>query len=122
MVCGHTVSIVPATALPYRPLEVERLQAYLDQKAEVGSGPDPPPQAAEAGCLQRAWIRLCSRMEPLRQAFGQLVPVAVVRAGQLWLELRRAMASLSQILLWLAQTRKISLLGDYRCLRPAQAV
>ncbi len=39
--------------------------------------------------------------------------------NQLWLEMRRLWASLQDILLWLGQTRNISLLGDYRCLRPA---
>jgi hypothetical protein len=52
--CGHTVSVLPANRLPYRPLEVERLQGGFDAQAEVGTGLDPPPEPIEAGCLQRA--------------------------------------------------------------------
>ena len=40
--CGHTVSVLPANRLPYRPLEVERLQGGFDAQAEVGTGLDPP--------------------------------------------------------------------------------
>jgi len=39
--CGHTVSVLPAYRLPYRPLEVERLQGGFDAQAEVGTGLDP---------------------------------------------------------------------------------
>jgi len=113
------VSLIPAAALPYRPLEVDRLEAHLDQKAEVGSGPDPPPDQTEAGCLKRAWSRFCARSGPLQQAFGQRLPAMIQHPSHLWLEMRRLLASLQDILRWLAQTRNISLLGDYRCLRPA---
>ena len=117
--CGHTVSVLPAEALPYRPLEVNRLEAHLDEKAEVGSGPDPPPDEAEAGGLRRAWSRFQRRVEPLRQALGQMLPASLSSPKQMWLELRRALGSLQAILHWLAQKRNLSLLGDYRCLRPA---
>jgi hypothetical protein len=113
------VSVIPAGALPYRPLEVQRLKAYLDEKAEVGSGPDPPPDQTEAGCLKRAWSRFCARSGTLQQAFGQRLPAMIQTPHHLWLEMRRLWASLQDILLWLAQTRNISLLGDYRCLRAA---
>lgn len=94
-----------------------RLEALLDQQAEVGSGPDPPPTVLEAGCLRRAWTRLQTRVTTLKNAFGPLLPSAATSAAALWKAMRRAKASLEGILLFLAQTAKISLLGDYRCLR-----
>jgi len=117
--CGRTVSVIPAEALPYRPLDVERLQTHFDEKAEVGSGLDPPPSPTEAGCLKRAWSRFEKRTGQLQQVFGQLLPASLKDAGQLWLHMRRALASLKDILRWLAGTRNLSLLGDYRCLRPS---
>lgn len=117
--CGHTISVIPVQALPYRPLNVARLQAHFDEKAKVGSGLDPPPSPTEAGCLKRAWCRFEKRTGRLQQVFGQLLPASLKGAGQLWLQMRRALASLQDILRWLAQTRNISLLGDYRCLRPS---
>lgn len=62
--CGHTVSVRPAHRLPYRPLEVERLQGAFD----------PPPEPIEAGCLQRAWNRFLTRVKVLPDAFGQILP------------------------------------------------
>lgn len=88
----------------------------------MGAGPDPPPSPTEAGCLKRAWSRFSARLSPLRQAFGQLLPATIKNAAHLWSEMRRAMATLQDILRWLAQTRNISLLGDYRCLRPPLSV
>lgn len=115
--CGRTVSVLPEQALPYRPLEVDRLQAHFDQKAEAGTGPDPPPSITEAGCLERAWSRFASRSTTLRHVFGQLVPATIAGAGHLWREMRRTQASLVKILHLLAETRNISLLGDYACLK-----
>ena len=65
LLCGHTVSVLPANRLPYRPLEVERLQGGFDAQAEVGTGLDPPPEPIEAGCLQRAWNRFLTRVNIL---------------------------------------------------------
>lgn len=116
--CRDTVSIIPEQALPYRPLEVDRLQAHLDQKAEGGTGLDPPPSITEAGCLERAWSRFSARSAQLRHVFGQLLPATLKSADHLWLEMRRAQGSLVKILHFLADTRNISLLGDYACLKP----
>jgi len=115
--CGLTISVLPASRLPYRALEAERLQAHADRQAEVGQGPDPPPDEAEAGCLRRAWTRLRTRVEVLKNAFGPLVSVSIDSLEALWLGMRRAKATLPGILGFLATTHKISLLGDYRCLR-----
>ena len=119
--CGHTVSVIPEQALPYRSVEADRLQAHFDQKAEAGTGLDPPPSITEAGCLKRAWSRFAARSARLRHVFGQLIPAIIGNAGHLWKEIRRSMASVVKILHFLADTRKISLLGDYACLKPAVA-
>jgi len=115
--CGLTISVLPASRLPHRALEAGRLQAHADRQAGVGQGPDPPPDAPEAGCLRRAWTRLRTRVEVLKNAFGPLVSVSIGSVEALWLGMRRAKATLPGILGFLATTHKISLLGDYRCLR-----
>jgi len=115
--CGLTISVLPSSRLPYRAIKAARLQAHADRQAEVGQGPDPPPDEAEAGCLRRAWTRLRTRVEVLKNAFGPLVSVGIGSVEALWLGMRRAKATLPGILGFLATTHKISLLGDYRCLR-----
>jgi len=117
--CGHTVSVLPANRLPYRPLEVERLQAAFDAQAKVGTGLDPPPEPIEAGCLQRAWDRFLTRVHILQDAFGQILPAALHTAPQLWQQLRRGVGSAEAMVRFLARHCKRSLLGDYACLRPA---
>jgi hypothetical protein len=62
--CGHTVSVLLANRLPYRSLEVERLQGALDARAEVGTGLDRPTESIEAGCLQRVWSRFLTPTIP----------------------------------------------------------
>jgi hypothetical protein len=116
--CGHTVSVLPVARLTYRPLEVDRLQAYFDDQAKVSCGLDPPPGIIEAGCLQRAWKRLLTRVDRLKDAFGQMLPAELEGAEQLWKELRRTVGSAEGILRFLARNCNCSLLGDYRCLRP----
>jgi hypothetical protein len=116
--CGHTISIAPTDSLPYRPLEAHRLEAFLDQQVGLGCGPGPPLSLTEAGCLERAWSRFQKRSGSLQQAFGQLLPALLAGPADLWKEIRRSLATLSNILLWLAKTRNISLLGDYACLKP----
>lgn len=115
--CGLTISVLSAGRLPYRSLDTERLQAHADRQAGVGQGPDPPPGVLEAGCLRRAWRRLRTRVEVLKNALGPLVSSAVRSVEALWLGMRHAKGTLERILGFLATTHKISLLGDYRCLR-----
>ena len=117
--CGHTVSVLPAGRLTYRPLEIERLQGYFDGQAKVSCGLDPPPEPIEAGCLQRAWNRFLTRVETLKDAFGQMLAAELQQAGPLWKEVRRVVGSAEAMLRFLAQNGKRSLLGDYACLRPA---
>jgi hypothetical protein len=115
--CGLTISVLSAGRLPYRSLHADRLQAHADRQAGVGQGPDPPPGVLEAGCLRRAWARLRTRVEVLKNAFGPLVSSTVHSVEALWLGMRHAKGTLPRILGFLATTHKISLLGDYRCLR-----
>ena len=115
--CGCTVSVLPTNRLTYRPLKVERLQSAFDAQAGVSSGLDPPPEPVEAGCLQRAWTRFLTRVESLKNAFGQTLPTGPHTGPQLWKELRRCVGSAEQMLSFLAQSCKYSLLGDYACLR-----
>jgi hypothetical protein len=117
--CGHTVSVLPPNRLPYRPLEVDRLQGHFDAQAKVSCGLDPPPEPIEAGCLQRAWNRFLTRVHILKDAFGQILPAELHTAQQLWEELRRGVGSAEDMLRFLARHCKRSLLGDYACLRPA---
>lgn len=117
--CGHTVSVLPAGRLTYRPLEVERVQGFFDTQAGIRTGLDPPPELVEAGCLQRAWNRFLTRAKVLTDAFGQILPAELPTAPQLWQALRRAVGSAEQMLRFLAHSCKRSLLGDYACLRPA---
>jgi hypothetical protein len=102
--------------LPYRPVEGPRLEAFFNEQAEAGSGPDPPPAQLEAGCLRRAWKRFQTRVRTLIEAFGLLIDITD-SAGALWKQMRLAKGTLPAILRYLAQGHKCSLLGDYQCLR-----
>ena len=115
--CGLTISVLPADRLPYRPLAGGRLEAFFNEQAESGSGPDPPPEALEAGCLRRAWSRYQTRVCQLKEAFGLLLTSVIDSAAALWKELRLVKGTLSGILHYLAQGHKRSLLADYQCLR-----
>ena len=115
--CGLTISVLPAQRVPYRPLVGSRLEAHFNEQAELGSGPDPPPAVLEAGCLRRAWTRLQTRVADLKEAFGLLITSATDTAAALWKQMRLAKGTLEQILLYLAQSFKRSLLADYQCLR-----
>jgi hypothetical protein len=116
-VCELTVSVLPADRLPYRPVAVPRVEAFFNAQAGIGSGPDPPPGPLEAGCLRRAWTRFQTRVATLQEAFGLLVASGMAGAAHLWEQMRLAKATLAAMLGFLAQSRNLSLLGDYRCLR-----
>ena len=115
--CGLTLSVLPENRLPYRPVQATRLEAFFNQQAEAGTGPDPPPEELEAGCLRRAWRRFQTRVAQLKEAFGLLIEQASLCPGDLWKQMRQARGSVHGILLYLARHHKGSLLGDYRCLR-----
>jgi hypothetical protein len=98
-------------------VEGPRLEAFFNAQAGIGSGPGPPPGELEAGCLRRAWTRFQTRVSTLKEAFGLLISSGVSEAVHLWKQMRLAKQTLAGILGFLAQTRNLSLLGDYCCLR-----
>lgn len=117
--CGLTFSVLPTHRLPYRPVRATRLQEDFDQRAGIQpQGLDPPPRIAEAGCLQRAWSALTKRVATLRDAFGQLVLSTVSDGASFWTSLRQSFDSVAKMLCFLSEHHRISLLGNYRCLRP----
>jgi len=119
--CRLTFSVLPPHRLPYRPVRAERLQADFDQRAGIQTpGLDPPPRVVEAGCLQRAWSALTARVTTLKEAFGQLVCSKVSEATSLWASLRRTSNSVPMMLCFLSEHHRISLLGNYLCLRPPE--
>lgn len=115
--CGLTISVLPVERLPYRPVVGPRVEAFFNAQAGIGSGLDPPPGELEAGCLRRAWTRFQTRVSTLKEAFGLLIASVTSGAADLWKQMRLAKETLAGILGFLAQTRKVSLLGDYCCLR-----
>ena len=117
--CGLTFSVLPPHRLPYRAVRAERLQADFDQRAGIQTqGLDPPPRVVEAGCLQRAWSALTARVTTLKEAFGQLVSSTVSDGASFWASLRQSLDSVPKMLCFLSEHHRISLLGNYRCLRP----
>lgn len=117
--CGLTFSVLPPHRLPYRAVRAERLQAEFDQRAGIqAQGPDPPPRVVEAGCLRRAWSALTKRVATLKNAFGQLVSSTVADGASLWRSLRQSFDSVPKMLSFLSRHHHISLLGNYRCVRP----
>lgn len=117
--CRLSLSVLQAHRLPYRAVRAERLEREFDRRAGIQSQSlDPPPRAIEAGCLQRAWSRWLTRTSRLKDAFGQLVCSTVSEGGSLWVGLRQAMNSVTNMLSFLGEHHFISLLGNYRCLRP----
>jgi hypothetical protein len=117
--CGRTFSVLPAHRLPYRPIRSERLQGDFDQRAGIQTqGLDPPPRTVEKGCLERAWRVFTTRVASLKDAFGQLVESTVSDGLSLWKSLRQSFDSVAKMLCFLSEHHRISLLGDYRCLRP----
>ena len=117
--CGLTISVLPPHRLPYRAVRAERLQGDFDCRAGIQTnGLDPPPRVVEAGCLQRAWSALSARVNTLQEAFGQLIESSVSEVTSLWASLRVSMDSVPRMLCFLSEHHRISLLGNYRCLRP----
>lgn len=117
--CDLTISVLEPHRLPYRAIRAERLAGDFDQRAGIQTqGLDPPPRVVEAGGLRRAWSALSARVTVLQEAFGQLIEDAVSEVAPLWRSLRLAMDSVPRMLRFLSEHHRISLLGNYRCLRP----
>jgi hypothetical protein len=115
--CG-TISVLPDTLLPYRPVGTDLLEKWFDAEY-MGRGP-PVATENERGCLKRALTRFLQRIPSLTEVLGQMIRVASPSATQLWGQLRK-LGKLGDILHFLAEKFKTSLLGDYRCLHPRAA-
>ena len=115
--CG-TISVIPDARLPYRPVGVDLLESWLD--AEFMGRAPPQVTENERGCLKRALTRFLQRIPSLTEVLGQMITVASPSATQLWGQLRK-LGKLGDILRFLAEKFKTSLLGDYRCLHPRAA-
>jgi hypothetical protein len=118
--CGLTFSVLPPHRLPYCPIRGERLQEDFDQRAGIQTKSlDPPARVVEAGCLQRAWSALTKRVATLKDVFGQRVSSTVSDGASFWVSVRQSFDSVPKMLCFLSEHHRISLLGNYRCLRPS---
>lgn len=127
---GRTLSVLLDTFFPYRPIEVDAVEAHFDQLSETekprtedariddeAQDNAPAPSERRRDSLLRAWLRFCSssRIESLKAFFGQRLPLTN-SVRELWSAMRQTGGSLRQILLDLAEEGR-SLFGDYQCLR-----
>jgi len=110
-----TISVLPDANLPYRPVGVDLLEAWLDVEF-MGRAP-PQVTENEKGCLRRAHERFLQRIPSLTEVMGQMIKAVSPTATQLWVQLRK-LGKLTDILRFLADAFKTSLLGDYWCLQP----
>jgi len=113
--CRKTISVAADDTVPYRPISASLLEKWFDYRLRGRS----PPVVSEKGkgCVERALDRFLQRIPHLAEIMGQMISVIRPTATQLWSELRKH-TKLADILRLLAAEFKISLLGDYRCLRP----
>lgn len=115
VVCGGTISVLPDTLLPYRPVGADLLEEWFDADF-MGRAP-PKVTENEKGCLERALTRFLQRIPSLTEVLGQMIEILSPTATHLWVRLRK-LGKLTEILRFLAEKFKTSLLGDYRCLQP----
>lgn len=105
--------------MPYRSLEVERMEELADGRFGLAGGGARPPPATEKeeGCIRRACKVLSKRIPFLCGLLGQQLPLLV--GGDIcgfW-QAMRELGSCVEILARLARDFKTSLLGCYRSLR-----
>ncbi len=115
VVCGGTISVLPDTMVPYRPVGTDLIEQWFDGSF-MGRAP-PKVTENEKGCLKRAVTRFLQRIPSLAEVFGQMIDVINPSAAELWSRLRQS-DNLQDILRFLAEDFKTSLLGNYRCLQP----
>ena len=114
--CGHTISVLPDEMLTFRPLRTQLVEAHFDAQAEGRAEAAEAPEK-QSGCLKRAWHRFTQRLDALTAVLGQIMQLRETEAKRIWRQLRR-LGNLREILRFLAEKFKTSLLGDYRCLKP----
>lgn len=116
--CSHTLSVLDSNQLPYWSLPASDVQESFDLRSGIKSaGEDPPLSEIKKARLNSAWRRLFKRASQLRLLLGQIIP-AKASVSVLWTKLRDCRGDLPAILCFLGANFKISLLGDYRCLKP----
>ena len=135
--CRRTFSVIPRGMLPYRCIQTERLEGWLDLEhgvvtptstststlaADLAGGVVQPPPVSEVelGNLRRASKRLTQRIPVLFEMLGQQMPVSALLPGDIgafWRALRKVW-KLAEILVHLAKNFRTSLLGDYLSLLP----
>ena len=108
--CGRTVSLLPTYLLPYRRQTAAQLQQELDNWIETPNDIESTASTTISAFEQHT--------PKLKEVLGQVIPV-VTSARELWRSARLSLGSVTSILAALAQWGRTSLLGCYRCLRPA---
>lgn len=116
VVCGGTISVLPDTMVPYRPVGTDLIEQWFDGSF-MGRAP-PKVTENEKGCLKRAVTRFLQRIPSLAEVLGQMIEITSPTPAQLWAQLRK-LGKLKKILRFLAEDFKTSLLGNYRCLQPS---
>lgn len=113
--CSNSFSVLPDDMVPYRPISTSLLESVLECTL---NGRDPPERTEkEKGCLNRATQSFIINIPFLTNKLGQMIKVIRPSATELWQELRR-LGDMKQILGYLAEHFKTSLLKNYRCLHP----
>jgi hypothetical protein len=119
VLCGQYLSVLQGDMLPYRPIEVERVEQHFD--AQYAEGGEPEYTEIEKGCLERAAKSFVQHTQSLCNKLGQIIEGICPGARELWRGLRR-LGGLEKILQMLAEKFKTSLLRDYLCLKPTKAL
>lgn len=117
--CRHTWSVIPEGMIPYRSMEVGRLEELVDTHLGWTGGDARPPPATEKenGCIRRSIKNLSKRIPYLCGLFGQQLPVfANTDICGFWRALRELGPTMATMVR-LAREFKTSLLGSYRSLR-----
>lgn len=120
--CDATFGVIPEGMFPYRSLPVARFELWMDARfdlASAGGGARPPPASeVEKGCLLRALNRLQSRIPFLCGLLGQRMPVLHGEDIRGFWRALREIGRLGDILRFLAESFKTSLLAGYLSLKP----
>lgn len=122
--CAATFGVIPEGMFPYRNLPVVRFEFWMDARFELpghsaGGGARPPPASElERGCLLRALHRLQSRIPVLCGLLGQRMPLLEGEDIRGFWRALRVIGRLADILRFLAEAFKTSLLAGYLSLKP----
>jgi hypothetical protein len=119
VLCGQYFSVLPDDMLPYRPIDVEKVEQHFD--SEYAEGEEPQCTEKEKGCLTRAVKSFAQHTQSLNTKLGQMIEGIRPGSRELWRDLRR-FGGLKEILRLLSEKFKTSLLRDYLCLNPTKAL